>query len=474
MSHAEPFLLRTYFGDPEKLAAAVTNIVAGKEVVVPCLVDGNKNELHERKGKVQRLKASLARGNYDAKRDFVGFGAGEGDDAVQEYKTIVMLPASTAGWKFLPAAQVANAGDRWRAADFDDKAWRDGKAPVGYGENEITNRKGTIIAEKGVPFVFRRVLEVPSDLLAAKGVTFHMSVASDDSADVYLNGELVDHDPQLDHEFAYWNRDVELPAKALKAGKNVLAVYVRNKQGSSDLYLDMEVSAQVPLPPPPKPAAAAAQAPKPGQPAAAAPADEKPGQITVDKKARTVTIDCAVAPRKLPNLNEIYPLEVVATYPAPRGQKAHETVVTFAGIKPSAVHKALEELGLKAGKPAVGEGQKAQGPEVKVYLEVPGPDGKPKRVPVESVMVNRKTGQPLPSLKWHFTGSALKQLDPEKDEKVYAADFTGTLIALFPVTDETVIQTNLTMEDEPTLKLEVGKDALPKEGTPLKLVIEVK
>ena len=42
------------------------------------------------------------------------------------------------------------------------------------------------------------------------------------------------------------------PAKTFKSGKNVLAVLVKNKSGSSDLYLDLEVSAQVPLPKKPK------------------------------------------------------------------------------------------------------------------------------------------------------------------------------------------------------------------------------
>src|SRR5207248_3305075 len=121
-----------------------------------------------------------------------------------------------------------------------------------------------------------------------------------------------------DHEFAYWNREVEAPAKVLKAGKNVIAAYVRNHQGSSDIYLDVEVTAQVPLPPAPK-------KPKPDKPDAGGtkptdpPKEEKPGTITVDKKARSVTIDCAVAARKLPNLNEIYPIEVVACYPHPKG-----------------------------------------------------------------------------------------------------------------------------------------------------------
>jgi hypothetical protein len=42
------------------------------------------------------------------------------------------------------------------------------------------------------------------------------------------------------------------------------------------------------------------------------------------------------------------------------------------------------------------------------------------------------------------------------------------------VTDECVIQTNLTMKDEPLLKLETDKKVLPAEGTAIKIVIEAK
>jgi hypothetical protein len=73
MNHADPYLLRTYCGDLERLAAAVTEIVAGKEVIIPCMRDGNKEDLHLRKGKLQRLRASLKLLTYDARRDFVGW-----------------------------------------------------------------------------------------------------------------------------------------------------------------------------------------------------------------------------------------------------------------------------------------------------------------------------------------------------------------------------------------------------------------
>src|SRR5262245_46264735 len=96
------------------------------------------------------------------------------------------------------------------------------------------------------------------------------------------------------------------------------------------------------------------------------------GGVSVDKEKRTVTIAAEIAPRKLPHLKEVYPIEVIACWPHPRGKKAHETVVTIEA-KPSAVHKALVDLGLKPGRPVMGESKEPpQGPDVNVYLEIPG------------------------------------------------------------------------------------------------------
>ncbi len=68
----------------------------------------------------------------------------------------------------------------------------------------------------------------------------------------------------------------------------------------------------------------------------------------------------------------------------------------------------------------------------------------------------------------------MSQPDPNKKDKVYGADLTGTLISIFPVTNQTVFQTNLTMKEEKFVKLETDKKVLPKEGTPVKLVIEAR
>ena len=154
--------------------------------------------------------------------------------------------------------------------------------------------------------------------------------------------------------------------------------------------------------------------------------------VTVDKAKRQVIVDCKVAPRKIddPAFKEIYPIEVVACWPyrkkPPGGQKAHETVVTFDfGVKPSTVHKAITELGVKPGKPVIGGTDEPKGPEMGIFLEFPGPDGQP-----EEAAARADAGQPrqpeakLPPFKWRFTGSAMKQPDPAKPQMVYGADLT--------------------------------------------------
>ena len=188
------------------------------------------------------------------------------------------------------------------------------------------------------------------------------------------------------------------------------------------------------------------------------------GAVVVDKEKKTVRVPCKIAPRKLANLPEIYPIEVLATWPAPKGNKAHETVVTFE-VMPSEVFKAIESLGLKAGKPGRGE-DPLQGPEVELLLEIPGAANAPARqIRFESILLDKKTGKALPNIKWHFTGSV------PKDGK-FGADVTGTLVALYPVTDEVVMQSGLTMREEGMIKLETAKNLLPPEGTAVTMVIK--
>lgn len=200
--------------------------------------------------------------------------------------------------------------------------------------------------------------------------------------------------------------------------------------------------------------------------------DAPKGGVTVDEAKKCVLVDAKVAPRKLPNLDQVYPVELIAGWGAPKGKKAHEIVVSI-DVDPSEVHKGLEKLGLKPGKPARGENAKAEGPIVNVFIEMPDDAGGTKRVPLEKILWDPKTKKAPPKMTFVFTGSVMTATDPNKpDEKKYGADVTGSLIVLFPVSDEVVLQTAWTMKEEKFLKLDVNPAALPKEGTAVKLVIE--
>ncbi len=202
-------------------------------------------------------------------------------------------------------------------------------------------------------------------------------------------------------------------------------------------------------------------------------AQDGPRGVTVDPAKKQVIIEAKVAPRQLPHLDKVYPIELIAGWPHPKGKKAHEIVVSTE-VTPSAVHKALEQLGLKPGKPAKGEGAKAEGPIVQVFIEVPDVGNTYRKVPLEKVLWDPKTKKAPPKMTFLFTGSVMSPVDPAKpDVTTYGADLTGSLIALFPVTDEVVLQTTWTMKEEKFLKLDVNPAALPPVGSPVRLVIEV-
>jgi hypothetical protein len=166
-----------------------------------------------------------------------------GGGTVAKTKSMELLPAGSGGWRYTATAK----GDDWQKPDFDDKGWKEVKAPFGNGEPEIAKRKGTELAEKGQPIFARRAFDIPAALLKQKGISFRLKVASDNSAAVYVNGKAADPDTG-DHEFSYWNRDVVLPATLFKEGRNVIAVRVDNSSGSSDVYLDLELTTEVPVP----------------------------------------------------------------------------------------------------------------------------------------------------------------------------------------------------------------------------------
>ena len=142
MSHGEPFLLRSYAGKVEKLAMAVEEILANREVIVPAMQDGDKNLLHVRQAKVQRLRASLKLQDYNAARDFIGWGS-------EDFRRILGMPG------FSHLAHIARVDPEAKGiapVDFDGDGATD---LLIYGEKKVALIKvdGGALNEISLPVV---------------------------------------------------------------------------------------------------------------------------------------------------------------------------------------------------------------------------------------------------------------------------------------------------------------------------------
>ncbi len=149
------------------------------------------------------------------------------------------LPASSAGWKYLAASGLS--GDDWVRPDFDDGAWKAARTPIGYGLKFIVEKQGSVLELTGQDVAFRREFQLDGSRLAAAGKVFRLRIALDDSAAVWINGKLVDDDKVV-HDAVYWNRGLDIPRGVLVAGRNVVAVRLRNAKGSPDAVLDLQIA----------------------------------------------------------------------------------------------------------------------------------------------------------------------------------------------------------------------------------------
>ena len=156
-------------------------------------------------------------------------------------------------WKYLDDG--SDQGSAWRQTGFDDSAWRVGNAQLGYGDGDETTRVGygPDYNNKFVTTYFRRSLFIsdPSAFLALS-----LAVLRDDGVVVYVNGTEVFRSNMPAGDIAYTTFAssavagsqentffrVSLPASALKAGDNVIAVEIHQSDlTSSDVSFDLEL-----------------------------------------------------------------------------------------------------------------------------------------------------------------------------------------------------------------------------------------
>lgn len=159
------------------------------------------------------------------------------------------VPAN-ASWSYFDGGPAPTS---WTATDFADGGWAQGPAELGFGDGD----EATTVASDSLTVYFRHTFDVDdpaevSDLVA--------SLNADDGAVIYLNGTEVARDnmptgaitPTTAASSTRYSqaeravRPFDLPAAALVAGTNVIAVEVHNRRlSSSDLSFHLALDAVV-------------------------------------------------------------------------------------------------------------------------------------------------------------------------------------------------------------------------------------
>lgn len=154
-------------------------------------------------------------------------------------------------WKYLDTG--TNLGSSWTASGFEDKAWKTGKAPLGYG----LDPKGTTVSfgpkksNRYITTYFRDEFNV-DDPNRYEQVQLRLMV--DDGAVVYLNGQVILNvnlpssplynslatTQQTDLESSWTTYTID-PSR-LAAGRNVIAVEIHQASvDSTDLNFDLQI-----------------------------------------------------------------------------------------------------------------------------------------------------------------------------------------------------------------------------------------
>ncbi|MEN8864845.1 MAG: lamin tail domain-containing protein [Akkermansiaceae bacterium] len=166
----------------------------------------------------------------------------------------VILLAEGSNWKYL--GDGSNQGTAWRATTFNDNAWPDGPAQLGYGDGdeatEVPFSGGN--NNKNATTYFRTTFNV-DDASAITGLTFNLTY--DDGAAIYLNGIEIGLTSNMTSDMAFdeysdgdspgddASTTFSISSAQLVTGTNTLAVEI--KQGdnrSSDISFDLEVIGQ--------------------------------------------------------------------------------------------------------------------------------------------------------------------------------------------------------------------------------------
>lgn len=186
----------------------------------------------------------------------VGGGINPAAQVYRSNSSTEILISSDRIWRYLDDG--SDQATAWRALDYDDSAWKSGRAELGYGDGDEVTVVGAVDADPGLEGLQRNAttyFRTAFDLQDLSGITaLTLRLKVDDGALVYLNGieaartENMAWGASFDQfssgAVADENAMVEwvLDPAALRQGSNVLAVEVHQSSAqSSDISLQAEM-----------------------------------------------------------------------------------------------------------------------------------------------------------------------------------------------------------------------------------------
>ncbi|MBN2095265.1 MAG: DUF2341 domain-containing protein [Candidatus Aenigmarchaeota archaeon] len=96
----------------------------------------------------------------------------------------------------------------------------------------LSSNVSTVLANNGGDYYFRKKFFIESTEML---INSSLYVFSDDAAEVYLNGNLIDNDTS-EHNASYWNRVMPFDKSLFRLGWNVVSARVKNDDSSAALF----------------------------------------------------------------------------------------------------------------------------------------------------------------------------------------------------------------------------------------------
>ncbi len=189
---------------------------------------------------------------------------------------------------------------------------------------------------------------------------------------------------------------------------------------------------------------------------------DKQSRVWVDRKAKRVVVDGYIALRA-------GQLEMLA---CPSGTKEHESVVAVFA-KAQVVHAGLLAIGGEVGKPVVWEPayQPPTGSEVQVIALWKDADGKKHNIDTRKWVHELGTEKGTLDTNFVFSGSRMWK-DPDTGEERYLAE-SGDLICVSNFATATLDVPLKSSQVNSGLMFAAMTDAIPPEGTPIRLVLQL-